>query len=251
ESFVVTLSRVAAEKDPAVLDKLAALFGKTVGELRLRVADPRYSPYKPVPLFEDVPIDKIVYIKEHTEDFPPDEVGADRQAERAYPALDDQGHVQASQVLGYVGEINDEELKAHKDQGYLPGDEIGKSGVEQAYEGVLRGKPGRTIVEVDPRGVVLRTLEHEDPVQGHDLYLTIDEDLQRTAEESLTLGLHTAQGTFDKTGNGKHFAGPAGAVVVLDPHDGSVLAMASNPMYDPRQFINGISPANFAALQDP
>src|SRR3954471_3372861 len=196
ETFVVTLSRAASETDPAVLDKLAALFGKTVGELRLRISDPRYSPYKPVPLFEDVPIDKIVYIKEHTEDFPPDQVGADRQAERSYPALDADGKVLAPQVLGYVGEINDEELKGRKDKGYLPGDEIGKTGVEQAYESVLRGKPGRTIVEVDPRGVVLRTLEHEDPVQGHDLYLTLDVDLQKTAEESLALGMATARNAF-------------------------------------------------------
>src|SRR4051794_24610113 len=219
ETFVVTLSRVASEKDPAVLDKLAALFGKTVGELRLRITDPRYSPYKPVPLFEDVPIDRIVYIKEHTEDFPPDEVGADRQAERSYPALDGGGNVLAAQVLGYVGEINDDELKARKDQGYLPGDEIGKSGVEQAYESVLRGKPGRTIVEVDPRGVVLRTVEHEDPVQGHDLYLTLDLDIQKVTEESLAQGLHVTQNTFDKRGNGKHFSSPAGSAVVLDPHD--------------------------------
>src|SRR5688572_6463765 len=75
ESFVVTLSRVAATESPELLDRLAALFSTTVGELRVKIGDPRYSPYKPVPLFEDVPIEKIVYIKEHTEDFPPHQVG--------------------------------------------------------------------------------------------------------------------------------------------------------------------------------
>src|SRR4051812_34260388 len=106
ETFVVTLSRVAGEKDPAVLARLAALFGKTMGELRIKISDPRYSPYKPVPLFEDVPIDKIAYIKEHAEDFPPEEVSADRQAERAYPARAANGVPLAAQVLGYVGEVN-------------------------------------------------------------------------------------------------------------------------------------------------
>ena len=245
-SFVVTLSRVAAEKDPPVMDRLAALFGKSVMEVRARVTDPRNSPYRPVPLFEDVPIDTVIYVKEHTEAFPPDEVGADRQAERMYP----EGTL-AAQVLGYVGEINDDELKQHKGDGYTQGDEIGKSGVEQTYEKVLRGTAGRTVVEVDPRGTVLRTLSHQDPVQGHDLFLTLDADVQRVTEDSLAQGLKVAQGTFDKTGNGKHFAAPAGASVVLDPQDGSVLALASFPTYDPAQFVKGISPDNFAALQDP
>jgi penicillin-binding protein 2 len=109
-SFVITLSRVAAQKDPAVLDRLAALFGKTVDELKKKIDDPRYSPYRPVPLFEDVPMDKLVYVKEHTEDFPPDLVGADREAERTYPVVDSNNKPLAAQLLGYVGEINDEEL---------------------------------------------------------------------------------------------------------------------------------------------
>jgi penicillin-binding protein 2 len=116
---------------------------------------------------------------------------------------------------------------------------------------VLRGKPGRTVVEVDPKGTVLRRLEHEDPVQGHDLYLTLDANVQKVAEESLAQGLKVASNSFDRTGNGKHFVAPAGAVTVLDPRDGSVVAMASYPSYDPNQFVNGISTANFAALQDP
>jgi penicillin-binding protein 2 len=245
-SIVVTLTRQAAAKDPAVVGRLAALFDKSVPDLQATIDNPKFSPYRPIPLFDDVPIDKVAYIKEHSEEFPATEVGADRQAERTYP----NGTV-AAHVLGYVGEINDTELKEHRAQGYLQGDEIGKSGVEQSYESQLRGKAGRTLVEVDPRGTVLRTLEHEDPVQGNDLYLTLDLHIQKVAEDSLTLGLKVAQGTFDKTGNGRHFVAPAGSTVVLDPTDGSVLAMASFPTYDPAQFVNGISPANFSALQAP
>jgi penicillin-binding protein 2 len=245
-SLVVTLTRVAAQKDPDLVKRLAVLLDKPVDDLYKRIDDPRYSPYRDVPLVDNVPVDKVIYIKEHTEDFPPDAVKADREAQRVYP-----NDTLAAHILGYVGEINDDELKAHKDDGYAPGDEIGKSGVEQAYEKELRGTPGRTVVEVDPRGTVLGTLEHEDPVQGNDLYLTIDIDVQRVTEESLQQGLQVAQSTFDKTGNGKHFVAPAGSAVVLDPRDGSVLAMASYPTYSPSQFVGGISSANFAALQDP
>src|SRR4051794_20820250 len=249
-SYVVTLSRQAAAKDPPVMDRLATLFTTTRADLQKKVDDPRYSPYRPVPLFEDVPIDKIVFIREHTEDFPPEEVGADRQAERTYPAARPDGSVPAAHVLGYVGEINDDELKSLKTKGYAQGDEVGKTGVEQSYEQYLRGKAGRTVLEVDARGNVLRTLEHEDPVQGNDVQLTIDLDAQRNAEDSLALGIDAAHKARDKE-TGKGFVAPAGAATVLDPRDGSVLAMASLPAYNPADFINGISPAKFAAYQDP
>ena len=89
--------------------------------------------------------------------------------------------------LFWASQRTDLDYEGVKIQILHPGDEIGKTGVEQAYEKVLRGKPGRTIVEVDPRGVVLRTLEHEDPVQGHDLYLTID---PKTAPSSAVVVSH-------------------------------------------------------------
>src|SRR3954452_10705649 len=243
--YVVTVSRQAAKSDPAVLDRLAAFFGSRVDALEKAVNDPRYSPYRPVPLFQNVPLDKIIYIKEHTEDFPPQEVAAHPEAVRQYPY----GPL-AAHVLGYVGEINDTELKSFKEKGYAQGDEIGKSGVEQAYEQYLRGKPGKTVYEVDAQGNVLRTLEHQDPVQGNDVQLTLDLHIQQVAEDSLVKGLQAAQAQFDKTTN-KNFVAPAGAATVLDPRDGSVIAMASQPTYDPSQFTNGIKPDVFAALQDP
>ncbi|MDQ1396326.1 MAG: penicillin-binding protein 2, partial [Acidimicrobiaceae bacterium] len=244
--YVVTLSRQAAKADPAVIDRLAALFGMTSAEVRNKVDDPRYSPYRPVPIKDEVPLDQIVYIKEHSEDFPPEEVIADRQAERFYP----NGPL-ASHVLGYVGEINDTELKSLKDKGYVQGDEIGKTGVEQSYEQYLRGKPGKTVFEVDAQGNVLRTLQHEDPVQGDDVQLALDIHVQQIAEDSLVKGLEAARSATDRTNGGKNFVAPAGAVTVLDPRDGSVIAMASQPTYDPTSFINGIKPDVFAAMQDP
>jgi penicillin-binding protein 2 len=243
-SAAVTVNRVQLKEHQAeVLPRLAALLGITVDELQERIADPRFGPYKPVPVAEDVPEDTIVYIKEHASEFPG--VDAAKLARRSYP----NGNLGAH-VLGYVGEINDTELEDRKAAGYRLGDSIGKVGVERAYESDLRGTPGVTKLEVDSHGRVLRTLAARPPVQGGDLQLSIDLDVQRLAEESLQNGLEAAGRTFDENEK-KFFLAPAGSVVVLDPRDGSVLAMASYPTYNPAEFVNGIRPEVFRALNDP
>ena len=238
---VLTLSRVEAQDHPEVLPRLAALLALPEEQIVERLLDPKFSPYRPVPLAVDVPEDKIVYIREHQEDFP----GVDNSqvTTRVYP----HGSL-AAHVLGYVGEINDE-LEERRDEGYRLGDDIGKTGVEYSLEEYLRGEAGVTKLEVDSQGRRLRTLGQVAPVQGDDVQLTIDLDVQRLAEESLAQGLEAARRHWDRDQD-KHFLATAGAVVVLDPNDGSVLAMASNPTYDPSLFIDGISQPAFAALND-
>ncbi|MGH9281714.1 MAG: penicillin-binding transpeptidase domain-containing protein, partial [Acidimicrobiales bacterium] len=177
-------------------------------------------------------------------DFPG--VAAAAVAERTYP----HGGL-AAHLLGYVGEINDKELEARTGKGYRLGDDIGKSGVEQAFEADLRGTPGQTRLEVDASGnVLLPALSSRPPQAGNDVQLTLDLDVQALAEESLIKGLEAARGLYDRN-MAKHFVAPAGSVVVLDPRDGSVLAMASSPAYAPADFVNGIKPEVFAALRDP
>ncbi len=240
-SEAVTVTRIEVKGNDGVLSRLAALLGISIVELERRIADPRFSPYRPVPVAEDVPEDKIVYLREHAADFPGVEVQA--LAERAYP-----NPGLAAHVLGYVGEINDTELAGRKTGGYRLGDEIGKSGAEQSYETDLRGRPSRLALEVDANGRVVRTLASRPPQPGNDVQLTVDLDVQRLAEESLAQGLEASRRRVDRSR--KHFPAPAGAAVVLDPHDGSVLAMASFPTYDPSAFVRGISPELFATLQD-
>ena len=99
---------------------------------------------------------------------------------RTYPA----GNVVAN-VLGYVGEISEEELKARYEEGYTGGDSIGKSGVERSYENILRGRPGQESLEVDARGRKVRTLDATDAVKGEDLHLTLDMAAQKFAVELL------------------------------------------------------------------
>lgn len=243
-SAAVTVNRVELkEHRDEVVPRLAALLGITVEELDERIADPRFGPYKPVPVAEDVPEEKVVYLEEHAAEFPG--VDAAQLAQRSYP----NGNL-AAHVLGYVGEINDTELRDRRAAGYKLGDSIGKVGVERSYEADLRGAPGITKLEVDSHGRVLRTLAARPPEQGGDLQLSIDLDVQRLAEESLANGLEAARRTFDKNEK-KFFLAPAGSVVVLDPRDGSVLAMASYPTYEPASFVNGIRPEVFRTLNDP
>ena len=239
---VLTLSRVEAQDHPDVLPRVAALLGIPESEVVDRIADPKFSPYRPVPLAINVPEDKIVYIRERQEDFP----GVDNSqiTTRVYP----HGPL-AAHILGYVSEIGDE-LDGLRDEGYRLGDNIGKAGVELSLEKYLRGEAGVTKLEVDSQGRRLRTLGQVAPVQGDDVQLTIDLDVQKLAEESLVQGLEAARRHWDGDQK-KHFLATAGATVVLDPNDGAVLAMASFPTYDPGAFINGISDPDWAALNDP
>ncbi len=244
-SEVVTISRDTASREPDVMDRLAALLGVPVTVLRSKVNDQRYSPYRPVPLAQDVDKAKIVYIREHQDSFPG--VEANAIAERWYPY-----GMLAANIVGYVGEINDKELAVRKKEGYRQGDLVGQSGIEAAYEDALRGQPGVTKLQVDSKGQVLGVLGSQPPVQGHDVQLTVDIDVQKLAEDSLAQGLAAARQNIDKLGNKLPFKAPAGAVTVLDPRDGSVLALATNPTYNPADFVGGISSAKFNGyLNDP
>jgi penicillin-binding protein 2 len=245
-SQVVTVQRPKVADKPEVRARLAALLNISREELQRRMNDARYSPFRPVPVAEDVSEDVVVYLRERAADFPGVEALA--VAERSYPTG---ATPLAAHLLGYVGEINERELETRRDDGYRLGDDIGKSGVEQAYEVDLRGTPGRVELEVDANGKVLRTLPGSTPpVRGNDVQLTVDLDVQRVTEESLAQALLANRKRRDRQG-GQPFVSPAGAAVVLDPRDGSVLALASYPTFNPADFNNGIRPDVYAALQDP
>ena len=241
---VVTLSRKSASDVPEVVPRLAALLNVPEKHVRDRINDVRYSPFTPVPVAEDVAEEVVVYIREHAADFPG--VDAPVQAERSYP----EGPI-AAHVLGYVGQTTKAELDDRRSKGYREGDEIGKQGVERSFEEELRGEPGRRVLQVNADDEVFGPpLRDDPPKQGHDVRLTIDLDIQRVAEESLQQGLNSARRRYDRDA-GKFFVAAAGSVVVMDPRNGEVLAMASNPTFVPGEFVNGIRPEVFAQLQDP
>jgi penicillin-binding protein 2 len=243
-SDVVTVDRNALPMRPDVKARVAFVLQIPILELDRRLASKRYSVYKPIPIARDVPKETLIFVREHASEFPG--VAHTRLTEREYTQA-----TLAAHLIGYTGEIGGAELEArnrlHLD--YKPGDTIGKTGAELAFENQLRGTPGIEEFEVDAAGRVLRTLNARPPVPGHDVRLTIDINVQRMVEESLAQGLEAARTTTDREFK-KHFLAPAGAAVVLDPRDGSVLAMASNPTYDPSVYVDG-TVRDFERLQDP
>lgn len=152
-------------------------------------------------------------------------VNIETQMTRYYPHGELFAH-----VIGYVGRINDKELKSIDKDLYAGTNLIGKIGVEKSYEDLLHGVPGNESVEADAHGNVLRNLGRKDPVRGNDLYLSIDYGLQVIATEQL--------------------AGRRGAIVALNPKTGEILALVSSPSFNPNLFVTGISNTDYSALRD-
>lgn len=151
-------------------------------------------------------------------------VQVEPEAVRYYPNGD-----LASHVLGYTGEMSDQDLERKKDKGYRLGDVVGQMGIEAAYEDLLRGEWGGQQVEVDGMGQVVRVLGRKQTQAGKEIRLTLDLDLQKAAEAAL--------------GDRK------GAIVAIDPNNGAVLAMVSRPAFDPNLFSARISDAQWQRLQ--
>jgi penicillin-binding protein 2 len=156
----------------------------------------------------------IAWVEAHELEYP--ELRVEQQPQRRYPASGLLAH-----VLGYVGEISPEQLKqpGFKDKGLRPGDVIGQSGLEQTYDDYLRGKDGYRKVIVDSRGRIQDEIEIVPPQPGQDLVTTIDLDLQNVAEEQLRVS-----------------ATQRGVIIVMNPNNGEILALASAPTFDPNLF---------------
>jgi penicillin-binding protein 2 len=220
----------------------------TPEEITGRLGDTRYSRYAPVPVATDVPEELKIFLDEHAEEFP--SVVVERTAVRHYPY-----GTLAAHTLGYVGQIADDELTYVQASGdlvkpYTLNDHIGKAGVERTYEQYLRGTPGVRRIEVDAEGDPVRIISDREPRPGDDLALSIDIDLQALAEQALQQGLADARARPPRSGNPPNNA-TTGAVVVEDPSNGQLLALASYPTYDPTAFVDGIDTGEWNFLNDP
>jgi penicillin-binding protein 2 len=180
-----------------------------------------------------------IFVTEHRDLFP--EVTVDTTSERRYP-----NDTTAADVVGYIGQINADELKAHSGGSYDARDIIGKTGIESMFESQLRGTPGKDKVEVDNQGRRVNVVDVEKPVPGDDVHLTVDLPMQKVAEDSLQQGIDGARSLVDPD-SGSYYKANAGAVVVLDARTGSLVAMASNPPFNPNDFIAGNGDQYFAA----
>jgi penicillin-binding protein 2 len=211
-------------KEKAELQALSRVTGVTVAEMLASLNKSKDDPLTPIVVERGIKRDQRFYLQENAAEFP----GVHLQSSwlRRYPH-----QALAAQVLGYVGAISPDEYKALQGKGYYPTDQIGQSGVESQYDTYLRGKDGTAQLTVDslgrPKGAAVLTTQY---TPGDTLRLTIDENLQRAAEKAITYGIAQARNTYE----GRFADG--GSIVAMDPNTGAILAMASNPTYQPSVF---------------
>ncbi len=221
-SFDLFVSLKDARPLAETLARLSPHTGLTVEDLTQRVQSvPRKSAFKPVLIERDIGRDALATVESHRYDLPGIDVQIRRLRNYIFPNF-------AAHLLGYIGEINTKELALHENTDLRMGDQIGKFGVEKSLEQHLRGERGGRQVEVNANGQVVRVLHTVYARSGHSVYLTIDRALQEKAEELLT--------------------GEAGAVVAVDPQNGEILALASNPSFDQNDFVTGITTEKWRAL---
>lgn len=232
-TLVVAASREVVS-DKATVKKLSKLLALSEKEIVGKLTSKKASPFKSVIIKEGVDQKTVAFINEMQADFP----GVEARAipVREYPLGGLSAH-----VLGYLGEVSEEEIKEKEFEEVEIGEVVGKTGVERKYDHFLRGERGLLVVEVNAQGRPLRVIDRKDSVPGHSLILTIDSNLQRVVEESLAEAIERAR-------QHDHPNASAGSIVVMDPQNGQILAMASYPTYDPRPFVGGLTGDLWASL---
>ncbi|OEV12103.1 penicillin-binding protein 2 [Streptomyces nanshensis] len=255
--LVVSASRTELMKmddsGKAVLTRLAGVLDmspKTVQE-KVRLCDAKTpqpcwngSPYQPIPVTDEATTQQALQIRERAEDFPG--ITAEPTAVRRYPAPYGS---HTSQVLGYLSPVTDEEIRKTKNTNspFLSSDEIGRSGLERTYDSMLRGSSGVTRYEVDNLGRVMGRAKSDKAEPGSSLVTSIDSRVQAVTENELLTAMKNARKEHDKNTN-RNYKADAGAAVVMENKTGRVVAMASNPEYDPNEWVGGISGKKYTQL---
>jgi len=224
-SWTVTVSPQDYRDDDTVITNLAAILGIPVTRIEDRLSQRRGHLYTPVPIARDVPFDVVARLSERRPELPG--VTIQMEPRRRYPY-----GMTAAHILGYLREINDDELASSQGEGYIFGDLVGKEGLERSREKELKGSKGVRYLEVDARGRTIGPAADrsvQPAIQGSDLITTLDIELQQTAEAA-----------FHDTSRG--------AVVAMDPRDGALLVLASVPSFDPRDFSGVLDAAMWDSL---
>lgn len=203
-------------RDPnADLPRIASGLHLTVEQIEAALKRYQSAPkYQPIPLKQDITPDEQAFIEAHRNELP--ELETLEEQRRVYPRDGFAAH-----LIGYVGEISEDDLNKEKYAFYQPGDVVGKSGVEATYDALLRGVDGSRDVIVNSHGKEIGHLGETLAKPGQDLKLTIDLDLQMAAEKAME----------DKVGS----------IIAMDPHNGEILALVSRPTFDPNQFAGKLT----------
>ncbi len=221
-SFDVSIIVKDAKPLGQTIEKLSEYIQIPPEELMAAIKNAKgFSPYKPILLEQDIGRNALAALEVHKYDLPG--IAVKVNLRRNYI-----NNRYAAHLLGYLSEINSNELNSGNYPGSRSGDLIGKFGAEKTFENFLRGKRGGRQVKVNANGQVVRILKTVAAEPGYDVHLTIDQDVQKKAEALLE--------------------GIVGAVVAMDPNTGGLLAMASSPSFDQNDFVGGISRENWAYL---
>ncbi|MET8752110.1 penicillin-binding protein 2 [Streptomyces sp. NPDC004667] len=255
--LVVSASRTELmkikDKGKGVLTRLAGVLDMKPQDVmdKVRLCDSKTpqpcwngSPYQPIPVTLEATTQQALQIRERPEDFPG--ITAEPTAVRRYPAP---GGANTGQVLGYLSPVTDDEIVKAKNTNspFLRSDQVGRFGLERTYDKALRGKSGVTRYEVDNLGRVIGQAANDPAVPGANLVTSIDARVQGVAEYELNAAMVEARKQIDRN-TGVPYKADAGAIVVLESKTGRVVAMASNPTYDPNVWVGGISGKDYAKL---
>ena len=223
-SFEVYLVPEDLKVNPEVLVKVGEILNMDQNEIKERLQTlKKRTPFKPVKIKSDIDWNELALLECNRVHLPG--LLVDVRPRRAY----DYGQL-ASHLIGYLGEIDENELKQSKGASYRMGALVGKYGVEYRWESDLKGVDGGRQIEVDALGREIRHLRSVEPFPGKNLILTIDFDVQKLAEEA--------------------FQGKNGVLIAMDPKSGRILAMVSKPSFDPDLFARNISPEEWKSLME-
>ena len=221
-SFRISVMRQDVADHQLLLERLAVLLETDLASLQERWRQgKRFPVYRPVPLASDVDWEVMARVQEHSVELP-------GVLTEVRPIRDYLEKGSAAHLIGYLGEVTEEELQGGQFEQSQPGDFVGKTALEREFEPYLKGVKGQRLVEVDVKGKLLRELQMETSRPGNKLYLTLDRELQRTAD--------------------KAFGEQSGAAVALDVETGEILAMVSRPTFDPGLFARGIASEEWRGL---
>jgi penicillin-binding protein 2 len=260
-SWVISVDRTlvgkleSGERDQLIA-RVAEVVGLAPGEVDRRLTDCgdagsvegtcwNGSPYQPVPVAADVEQAVALRVLEQPEDYPG--VLAEQQSVRAYP---EPFGVNLAHVLGYLSPITEEEFDRASevdDQSLNGASSVGRAGVEKEYDAWLRGMPGYRRVAVDSMGRVLGDDSTVESTPGDTLVTSIDAKVQSVVERQLAERIATQRATVDPV-TGRRYEADSGAAVVMEARTGRIVAMASQPTYDPDVWTGGISEAELKRL---
>ena len=223
-AFNLYLTPEDARNLDSSLDKLAQRISLDREKLKKKIAQTKS--FKEVLIKGDIPREEVAFVEENNMSLPGIRIRAEPLRNYVFNSL-------ASHTLGYLGEISKASLERLKDPAYRQGDFVGKNGLENIYESLLRGKKGYKEVEVDVSGRELKTLRKQPPESGNNLILTLDVKIQEELEKLMT---ETAEQNMN------------GSVVVMKVQTGEIIAITSKPSFDPNKFAAGISTRNWRDL---